>query len=209
MTVRTRMAARRNLRGVAFGACALALPLLGQGRCAAQGLDPSAFATPILDGVRSEASSAATAAPGPDLRTYVFLGRADWPAIRLHALRPLDWSHADALTLETENPGDTPFELLIRLDDTANANGDERSLTGTVTVAPRQHTTLLLPLDARPLGMLARPPGAVAPGAGERLIGDVRGSVDLHHIMALHISGVRTDADHVMRLGHAGAARLG
>ena len=179
--------------GLWGGAMAVLLQSAGFGK----DIGPGDFGAPVLDGVRAEVAAASS----PDLRTYAFLGKTEWPAIRLYAPKPLDWSRADALALDVENPDSSPFRLLIRVDDNPGANGDERSLTGTTEVAPHQHVTLLLPLDNRFPGMRARPPAFATSRQGERVIGEVEGSVDLSHVTALHISGFRSDADRMLRIG--------
>ncbi len=183
------------------GFVALALALLLQGPCSAEELGTGAFEKPVLDGVRAGIDAANGAGPRPDLQAYDFLGQRDWPAVRLYAPKPLDWSRADALALDVENPASSPFRLLIRVDDDPRATGDERSLTGIAELAPGQRTTVVLPLDAAPVGMLARPSGLFPKRPGELVIGDVRGSVDLHHVAAVHISAFRGDTDKTLRFG--------
>ncbi len=156
-----------------------------------------AFAPPILDGVVRLAEPAT-----PGLESYRFAGGQDWPALRFHAASPLDWRRAGALTVAVENPSDTPFPLLLRLDDDIKADGGDRSLTGTTVLAPHAHVRLVLPLDAAaPTGMRGRPPGRVALEPGDQLVGESRGSVDLGHIVALHVSGMRMAADHELLIG--------
>ncbi len=158
---------------------------------------PRGFAAPVYDGV----------VPGPSgdpLTNYRFRGGQDWPAIRLSAPVPLDWSHAGALALPVENPADIPFELLLRIDDRADANGDDRSLTGTIDIPPHARGTVLLPLDAAPLGMVARPPSRTSSASGDLLVRQVRGALDLAHVVALHVSGVRMDTDQWLLLGPIG-----
>ena len=69
------------------------------------------FGPPVYDGVAADPQ----ALPGV-LRPYRFEGGREWPAIRLRAPRPLDWSRAGALTLEVENPGAVAVRLLLRID---------------------------------------------------------------------------------------------
>ena len=168
------------------------LSLCGATGAGAFGVD--GFEAPALDGVT------AAGRMGP-LDAFRFEGGHDWPALRLTARAPLDWSGAGALALPVDNPGEAPFTLLLRLDDTAGADGGDRSLTGIVTLPPHGHGTVVLPLDAGPTGMRGRPAVAAAAQPGDIPVTDVRGAVDAHHIVALHISGVRGVADAVLALG--------
>lgn len=182
-------------RRAARSAAALLLLLLC-GPAPARDIAADAFATPVLDGVR-----VTEPASGAGLTAYVFDGRRDWPALRRHARQPLDWSGAGSLTLAVDNPASTPFALLLRLDDEPQADGGDTSLTGLVTIPAATKTVVVLPLDAGPTGMRSRPPGPVAARPGDLVIRDLRGAVDLHHVMALHISGVRSGTEQALRLG--------
>ena len=181
-----------------FGLAAMLLwPCSTQASPAGEPLAPSAFAPPVLDGVVRLAEPAAHG-----LDRYRFEGGQDWPALRVHAPSPLDWRRAGALAIEVENPSDTPFPLLLRLDDDVAADGGDRSLTGTTVLAPHAHVTLVLPLDPdAPAGMRGRPPGRVALEPGDQLVGESRGTVDLGHIVALHVSGMRMAVDHELLIG--------
>ncbi|HEX4765654.1 MAG TPA: hypothetical protein VH414_05180 [Lichenihabitans sp.] len=172
-------------------------PCGAQASPAGEPLPPNAFAPPILDGVARRAEPAT-----PGLQSYRFEGGRDWPALRFHAATPLDWRRAGALAFDVENPSDTPFPLLLRLDDDFKADGGDRSLTGTTVLAPHARVTLVLPLDPdAPTGMRGRPPGRVALEPGDQLVGESRGSVDLGHIVALHVSGTRLTDDHTLLIG--------
>ncbi len=128
----------------------------------------------------------------------------DWPALRFHASQPLDWSGAAALTVPIENPGAVPVEILLRLDDRADATGDDRSLTGLATLPPQSTVTVVLPLAASRPGMRGQPPGAVAPRPGDLVMPDIRGGTDVSHIVALHVSGRRAEADRTLLIGTLG-----
>jgi hypothetical protein len=137
----------------------------------------------------------------PSLQTVTFAAGRDWPAIVLRADGAWDWSRAQVLTLDIADPTDRPVTLLLRIDDDAHATGDTHSFTGAVQLTPSQHTTLLLPLGTEETGMLAQPSGADPGHPGRTFIGQVHGRIDLHHVVALHISGVRTDLPVTLRLG--------
>ncbi len=177
-----------------FGALVL-IRALGAGEGLAAEIGPTDFAPAVFDAV-------APGAEGQGLRDYRFIAHRDWPAIRLFAARPLDWSKFGTLALPVENPDDTPFRLLLRIDDRADANGDDRSLTGTIDIPPHAKGTVALSLDAGPIGMVARPPGEGAVLPGDLPVRQVRGAVDLTHVTALHISGVRLEGEQSMRLGN-------
>ena len=134
------------------------------------------------------------------LQTFHFAAHQDWPAIVLRGSEAWDWSKAHALTLEIANTTDHPVILLLRVDDDKQATGDVHSFTGRIELTSQQHTTLLLPLGMEDAGLLAQPPGSDA--AGRTVISQVHGRIDLHHVVALHISGVRTDAPVTLRLGN-------
>jgi hypothetical protein len=186
------MIARHGLSvGVVLALLAGMLPVL------ALGLRVDGFDAPALDGVAFLPSS--EAADG--LVAVRFGGGRDWPALRFAASKPLDWSAASALAMPVANPGDTPFTLLLRLDDDPRADGGDRSLTGIVTLAPHAHGMVILPLTAGPGGMRGRPGVVGTTQPGDIAVTDLRGSVDAHHIVALHVSGLRTPDERVLRLG--------
>ena len=153
------------------------------------------FSPATLDGV-TEIGPA-----GRDGTAYRFAGGQDWPALRFRAAAPLDWSRAAALTVPVENLGDRPFTLLLRLDDDPNADGGDRSLTGMITLAPHERGAAVLPLAPGPGGMRGRPVTVTALAPGERAVTDLRGALDPRHVVALHVSGVRTDGDRTLVLG--------
>ncbi len=169
------------------------LPSAARADSGVLGLDP-----PVFDGVHLDLRADNAA---PEWTSYRFEGGRDWPAVRFLAGKPLDWSRAGGLSFEVENRGPDSFKLLLRLDDDIGADGGDRSLTGVVDLAPGARTTLVLPLDTAPLGMRGRPSARLEPRAGERLITTVSGAVNLRHVVALHLSGFRTDAAHHLAFG--------
>ena len=167
-------------------------------------LSTAAFDPPVYDGVRLEGSGA-----GAGRLVYRFVGGRDWPAIRLRVATPLDWSRAGALTFDVENPGPSPFHLLVRIDDDPHADGGDGSLTGVTDIAAHQRRTIVLPLDAGAFepgaaAMRGRPPGVLGTLPGDQVITERRGTTDLHHVWALHISGFKTDTDRVLLIGPPG-----
>lgn len=157
------------------------------------------FGPARLDGV--EPGLRGTDAPRDGFDPYLFEGGREWPALRFQAPEALDWSDAAALAVPLENPGSAPFVLLLRIDDSRDADGGDRSLTGIATLAPHQRATVVLPLGAAPPGMRGRPPSGLVPGPGDLIMPDVRGTVDLRHVLALHLSGTREPDDRTLLIG--------
>lgn len=147
-----------------------------------------------LDHVTSDAPTTSS------LQTFHFADHQNWPGIVFRNSKAWDWSKAHALTLAVTNATDRPVFLLLRVDDDVQATGDTHSFTGWIELTPQQHTTLLLPLSTEDTGLLAQPPGSDS--AGRTLVGQVHGRIDLRHVVALRISGVRTDEPVTLRLGN-------
>lgn len=158
-----------------------------------------AFGAPRLEGVG--AGLRGTDGERDGLDPYLFDDGPGWPALRFQARAPLDWTGAAALVVPVRNPADTPFVLLVRLDDSVGADGGDRSLTGLATLAPHQRATVVLPLGAAPPGMRGRPPSGLALRAGDLVMPDVRGTVDLRHVVAMHLSGTPGAGDRTLLIG--------
>lgn len=157
------------------------------------------FNPPLLDGVSTGFRGAEGERDG--LESYLFDGGPGWPALRFQARTPLDWTGAAALAVPVQNPSGTSFEFLIRIDDDVAADGGDRSLTGSVSLAPYERTTVVLPLGDSPPGMRGRPPSGLAPRAGDRIMRDVHGTVDLSHVLAMHLSGTPGGDDRTLLIG--------
>jgi len=149
-------------------------------------------------------------AGGPAVRVDFEL--ADWPELTIRPAKgPADWSEAQALAIPIDNPTAEPVDLVVRVDDDLNADGNDHSLTGRARVCPGKAVTLILPLqpaDALPMGMRAGPPLA-APRLDTpvRVIGGRRGTIDRHHVTAIHLILLRRSAGRTLIFGDPGIIR--
>ena len=116
----------------------------------------------------------------------------EWPQLMIAPSEgPADWSGVTALTIPVENPTAEPIDLIVRVDDDAQADGEHHSLSSRARVRPSETVVLILPLptnDALPMGMVAGPPRE-APGLDGfvRMIGGARGAVDRRHVTAIRL----------------------
>src|SRR6516164_3710849 len=114
----------------------------------ARGTEPQPEVTPVIrfadpaDRARvaltraslSVVGGARVNAGGPAAR--VDFAPADWPELVIRpAEEPADWSAAQALAIPVDNPAAEPVYLVVRVDDGAQAGGDDHSLTGRARVA--------------------------------------------------------------------------
>jgi hypothetical protein len=131
---------------------------------------------------------------------------ADWPELVIRpAEEPADWSAAQALAIPIDNPAAEPVDLVVRIDDGAQAGGDDHSLTGRARVAPGEAVALVMslqPADTLAMGMRAGPPLA-APRLDTpvRVIGGRRGTIDRRHVTAVHLFLLRRSAGRSLIFG--------
>jgi hypothetical protein len=119
-----------------------------------------------------------------------------------------DWSGMQALAVPVENPTTEPVDLLLRLDDDLLAGTAAHSVTGRARLLAGEAVVLVLPLEATgaaAFGMLAAPPLEPPPlGAPMRMISNARGSIDRHHVAALHVMLPRLTSPRSLVFGDPG-----
>ena len=173
--------------------------------------DPTDRARVALTRARlSVVGGAGVNAGGPAAR--VDFEPADWPELVIRpAEEPADWSAAQALAIPIDNPGADPVDLVVRVDDGAQAGGDDHSLTGRARIAPGEAVALVMPLqpaDALAMGMRVGPPLA-APrlDMAVRVIGGRRGTIDRRHVAAIHLFPLRRSVGRTLIFGDPGIIR--
>jgi Beta-galactosidase len=111
-----------------------------------------------------------------------------------------DWSRTSKLVIPVENPGGEPLTLLLRVSDDA-----DRSLSGTVSIAPGISGDLTLWIDAsssRKMGMIAGPSLTAGGLEQHRLpITATEGSVDASRVTSVRLGIVRPTAPRQMVVG--------
>ena len=137
---------------------------------------------------------------------------ADWPELVIRPTEePADWSGVQALAMPLDNPTAEPIDLVVRVDDEPDADGDKHSLTGRARVRPGEAGVLILPLQATgalPMGMRAGPPPKAPRLDGPvRVIGGARGAVDRGHVTAIHLILLKRSSGRTLILGDPGIIR--
>jgi hypothetical protein len=137
---------------------------------------------------------------------------AEWPQLVIRPSEaPADWSEMSALAIPIDNPTAEPVDLIIRVDDDPQADGEHHSLSGRARVRPDDAEVLILPLpsnDALPMGMVAGPPReAPQLDAVVRVVGGARGAVDRRHVRAIHLILPRRSAGRSLIFGDPGIIR--
>ena len=137
---------------------------------------------------------------------------ADWPEL---VIRPtgesVDWMGVQALTIPFDNPTAEPIDLLVRVDDDAQADGEHHSLSGRARLRPNDAGALVLPLptnDALTMGMVAGPPREAPRLDGPvRMIWGARGAIDRRHLTAIHLILLRRSSGRTLIFGDLGIIR--
>src|SRR6516165_3413798 len=134
---------------------------------------------------------------------------ADWPELLIRpAEEPADWSGVQALAIPVDNPTAEPIDLVVRVDDDPNADGEHHSLSGRARVRSGGAGVLILPLptnDALPMGMVAGPPPE-APRIDTlvQIIRGARGAVDRRHVTAIHLILLKRSLGRTLIFGNLG-----
>ncbi len=85
--------------------------------------------------------------------------KEQWPNLSF-SVAGGDWSSAVGLAVEIENPGASPVQVYIRVDDDPSADGVKHCITGNAMIEPKKRVKYLIPVGKQPMdvGMRAFPP---------------------------------------------------